>query len=208
MKKIKIMIAVSALMVILSQSADAQQGTVKLGLNYNYSIPTGSFKSDLISNNSPRGWNGEVQYYFTDKLSGGLSLGYQDFYQKYPRAIYPQNKTQDVSAVLTNSIEIIPILVKAKYFPLSAGSYLKPYVSLGAGVNIVDFKQYLGEFGSGQTNAGFDAQGGLGLIIPFNKFSSSGIDLGAKYNYAAYNRNGYHDLNSLNFHAGVVIGLK
>lgn len=206
MKKFKIILAALGIM-FMSQSVSAQKKTFKLDLNYNYSLPVGGFKSDVISNNSPRGFMGGLMYSFSDKLSAGLGFGFQDYYQKYPRALYPLGKSQQVSAVLTNSIQTTPIILKAKYYPLAA-SYLQPYVSLGAGANIIDFNQYLGEFGSSQTNVGFRGQGGLGLIIPFKKSSSSGINLGATYDYAPYNKNGYKDLSTVNFQAGVTINLK
>lgn len=206
MKKIKIILVALGIFLI-SQSATAQQGTLKLDLNYNYSLPVSGFKSDLINHNSPRGFMGGFMYYFSDQLSAGLGFGFQDYYQKYPRALYNIGKSQTVSAVLTNSIQITPVLLKAKYFPLSA-SYLKPYISIGAGANIVDFNQYLGEFNSGNTNVGFRAQGGLGLLIPFTKYSSSGINLGATYDYVPYHRSGYNDLSNINFQGGVTINLR
>ena len=206
MKKIKLLIVVLGT-IGLSHAAKAQKGTFKLDLNYNYSLPTGGFKSDLVSDNSPRGSMIGLLYSFSDKLSAGIAFGYQDFYQKYPRAIYPINKTQDISAVLTNSIQTTPVLLKAKYFPLES-SYLKPYISIGAGANVIQFDQYLGEFSSGKTNVGFRAQGGLGLLIPFSKFSSSGINLGANYDYAPYNKLGYSDLNTINFQAGITLNLR
>mgnify|MGYP001549805731 CR=1 FL=1 len=206
MKKFKIILTVLGIMFI-SQSVLTQKNAFKLDVDYNYSLLVGGFKSDIVNDNSPRGFMGSLMYAFSDKISAGLGFGFQDYYQKYPRALYPLSKTQEVSAVLTNSIQTTPVLLKAEYFPLS-GAYLKPYVSLGAGVNIIDFNQYLGEFGSSQTNTGFLAQGGLGLMIPFKKFSSSGFNVGANYNYAPYNENGYHDLNNFNFLAGVTINLK
>lgn len=206
MKKYKIVLAVLGVM-FMSQSVSAQKKTFKVDLNYNYSMPLGGFKSDVVNNNSPRGFMGDLMYSFSDKLSAGLGFGFQDYYQKYPRTLYPLGKYQQVSAVLTNSIQTTPILIKAKYSLLTA-TYLKPYVSLGAGANIIDFNQYLGEFGSSETSVGFRAQGGLGLMIPFKKTSSSGINVGATYDYAPYNKNGYHDLNNINFQAGVTINLK
>lgn len=206
MKKFKF-ILVTIGIICISRSASAQKNTLSLDLNYNYSIPTGSFKSDLISNNSPRGFMGGLMYSFSDKISAGLGFGFQDYYQKYPRELYSLGKSQQVSAVLTNSLQTIPILLQAKYYPFSEG-YLKPYVSLGAGANVVDFNQYLGEFGNSKSNVAFRAQGGVGLTIPFKKYSSSGINLGANYDYSPYNMNGYHDLNNFNFLAGVTINLK
>jgi len=206
MKKIKIL-AVMCMFMGFAFSANAQQGSLKLGLNYNYSFPVSGFKNDLISNNSPRGFMGELMYSFNNKLSGGLLFGFQDYYQKYPRTIYHLSNTQDISAVLSNSVQTTPVLLKAKYF-LTPSSYIKPYVSLAAGANLIDFKQYFGEFGSSSTSVGFHAQGGAGVLIPFKKTSTSGINIGGSYDYAPYKKNGYKDLSSVNLQAGVVIELR
>ncbi|MEO9021643.1 MAG: outer membrane beta-barrel protein [Ginsengibacter sp.] len=206
MKTIKIMVAALGLFLI-SQSATAQKKNLKLDLNYNYSMPVSGFNSDLVRDHSPRGFMAALMYPFNDKLSAGLELGFQDYYQKYPRQLYTIGKSQNVSAVLSNSIQTTPVLLKAKYFPLTT-LFLKPYLSVGAGANIVDFKQYLGQFGSGQTNVNFRAQGGLGVLIPFTKVSPSGINIGATYDYAPYNRLGYKDLSTVNIQAGVTINLK
>jgi len=207
MKNIKIFIAGLSLMICFALPANAQNTQLKLDLNYNYSFPLSGFKNDLISNGSPRGFMGDLMYSFNNKLSGGLSFGFQDYYQKYPRTLYNLSKTQQISAVLTNSVQATPLLLKAKYFPQS-NSFLKPYVSVGAGANIIDFKQYYGEFGSSKTNVGFRAEAGVGVKIPFTKTSTSGINIGATYDYAPYKKNGYHDLNSVNVQAGVVLQLK
>ena len=207
MKKIKTMIAGLCIMMCFALNAHAQKRPLKLDLNYDYSIPLSGFKNDLISNGSPRGFMGGLMYSFSDQLSAGLSFGFQDYYQKYPRAIYNLNKIQQISAVISNSIQTTPVLLKATYF-LQPNTFLKPYVSLGAGANIIDFKQYYGEFGNSQSTVGFRAQGGLGLITPFKKTSTSALNLGATYDYASYKKNGYKDLNSLNIKAGVVIDLK
>ena len=206
MKNIKtVFITISAFM-LLSLAASAQKGTLQLNLNYNYGIPLGAFKSDLVNDNSPRGGRGSLMYSFSNRLSAGLESGYQDYYQKYPRQVYPLPGSEDVSAVLSNSIQTTPVLLKAKYFLLPAG-IVKPYVSVGAGGNLINFRQYLGEFGSGSTSVGFLAQGGAGIMIPFSKRGSSGVSVGASYEYALYNKNGYHNLNSMNLHAGVVLPL-
>lgn len=206
MKKFKIILAALGV-ICFSQAASAQKKSFHLDLNYNYSMPVSSFNSDIVSNNSPRGFTGGLMYSFSDQLSAGLGFGFQDYYQKYPRQLYPLGKSQEVSAVLTNSVQTSPILAQVKYYPLT-GTYLKPYISLGAGANIIDFNQYLGQFGSSKTNVEFGAQGGIGLMIPFKKYSSSGINLGANYDYSPYHVNGYHDLNNINFQAGVTFDLK
>jgi hypothetical protein len=207
MKKIKISITALCIVMCFAMPANAQKGPLTFDINYNYSFPLSGFKSDLISNGSPRGFKAGLMYSFNPHLSGGLSFGFQDYYQKYPRQIYNLSKTQQISAVLGNSIQTTPVILKAKYFP-NASSFLKPYISLGAGANIVEFKQYFGEFGDNQTNVGFLAEAGVGVKIPFKKTGTSGINVGATYDYAPYKKNGYKDLNSVNLQAGIVIELK
>jgi hypothetical protein len=207
MKKIKIIVIAISFLSFISLPASAQKGTLKLDLNYNYSIPVSGFKTDLISNTSPRGFRGGIMYAFSNKLEAGLSFGYQDYYQKYPRSIYALSKTQDVSAVLSNSIQTTPFLLKARYFPLNINT-VKPYISVGAGTNLVDFKQYLGEFGSSQTSVQFLAQGGIGIMIPIGRLKTSGINVGAIYDYTPYKKFGYNNLNNVNLQAGIAFQLK
>lgn len=207
MKNIKKILASLVIMLSFSLAAAAQNKPLNLDLNYNYSIPTGNFKNDLVSKSSPRGFMGSLMYPLSNNWSVGLAYGFQDYYQKYPRTLYHLSGTQDISAVLSNSIQTTPILIKAKYFP-GAPTFLKPYISLAAGANIIDYKQYYGEFGSSQSNFGFRAEGGLGLLIPFTKTGSSGINIGATYDYAPYHKNGLTDLNSVNLQAGILLQLR
>lgn len=207
MKNIKKIIASLLVLMWFYLPATAQNNPLNLTFNYNYSMPSGHFKNDLVSNHSPRGFSAGLLYPFSNNLSVGLAFGFQDYYQKYPRALYHLSNTQDISAVLSNSIQTIPILIKAKYFP-TLSSALKPYISLAAGGNIIDNKQYYGEFGSSQSNFGFRAEGGLGLLVPFNKTGTSGINIAANYAYAPYHKMGFTDLNSINLQAGIQFHLR
>ena len=189
--------------------ANAQKGQLKLNLDYSYSLPFGSFKNDLISNASPRGVNGALMYGITNKWSAGLQLGFQDFYQKYPRDVYTTGNHETTSAVLSNSIKVMPVLAKAMFSPLADNkAFIKPYISLATGISIVDFSQYLGEFSSTSNSAGFTVHGSAGIMVPFKKNGASGFNLGAGYNYIAYKKFGYSNLNNLVFNAGVHFPLK
>ena len=202
MKKYMIISCLMIAGILFTQSLLAQKNPLTVELNYNYSVPLSGFKSDLISNNSPRGFTGSIMYPFTNKLAGGLQFGFQDYYQKYSRALYHTGPSQDISAVVSNSIQITPIILKAKFYPLT-DSYVRPYISAGAGGNLISFKQYFGEFGNTQTNFGFVAEGGAGIMIPFKKMSTSGFYICGTYDYAPYKKNGYRDLNSVNIQAGI-----
>jgi len=189
--------------------ANAQKGEWKLSLNYNYSMPLGSFKSDIIDKSSPLGFSGSFMYGLSDKFSLGIYGGYQDYYQKFPRAVYQTDNHEVTSAVLSNSVQTMPILLKAGFSPLAAThAPVRPYVALGAGVSIIDFTQYLGEFGGTNSSAGFTAQGSAGIKIPFGKFSKSGVNIGADYNYISYSKFGYNNLNNVSLHAGVYFPLR
>ena len=210
MKKLSIGLSAIALLFIVSDSTAQTVNNWKFKLGYNVSAPLGSFKNDYISNSSFRGGVGEISYAFNPKFSLGLASGYQDYYQKYGREVYHTQGNEYISAVISNSMQITPIMLKGTFSPTGqVNSFIKPYVSLGAGVNFVNYKQYLGEFPSGEASGNFAAQAGAGFMIPFKKAdNSTGINIGATYNYAPYSKFGIDNLNTVGINAGVVINLK
>jgi len=205
---IKSILSFFVLILTVSQ-LNAQKGEVKMNLQYSYALPTGSFKNDVISNGSSRGFTGDILYNINTKVSIGLGLGFQDFYQKYPRALYSTGDKEVTSAVLSNSVQVIPVLAKAEFYPLGdKQTVIQPYISAGAGLGITNFTQYLGEFGGSDNTGGFMLQGGAGITLPFGKFSKAGARLGANYNMVSYNHNGFSNFNNINFQAGLFFPLK
>jgi hypothetical protein len=101
--------------ILFVSQLNAQRGEVKMNIQYSYALPVGSFKSDVVNNGSPRGVTGDILYNVNNKLSVGLGLGFQDFYQKYPRALYNTGDKEVTSAVLSNSVQIIPLLAKQSF---------------------------------------------------------------------------------------------
>jgi len=198
------------LAIPFASSVNAQdKGEAIMHLNYSYGIPLGSFKNDIVGNNSPRGASGDIMFSLSKKFSLGFASGYQDFYQKYPRGTYKLNDGSDISAVISNSVQTIPLLAKGMYKPLGDKySFVQPYVSLGTGISFVNFRQYLGEFGNATNSVSFQAQAGAGIEIPFGRLSNSGLQIGAVYNYIPYTKNGYNNLNNLAIQAGVHFPLR
>jgi len=205
MKTIQL-IAICALFFLFVNKTHAQNGNVTMKLNYSAAIPTGEFKS-FVGNTSFRGAGGEVMYHFNKKFSLGGAAGFQDFYQRYPRALYKLDDGSDISAVVTNSLQTTPILVKAQYNFLE-NSTVQPYVALGVGGNVVKYSQYHGEFADSKTSFGFAAVPEAGLFVPFRKQSSSGFNIGAAYNIMPYNYGDLKNLNSLGIKAGVSFMLR
>ena len=195
--------------ILLVSQLNAQTGQVKMDIQYSYALPSGSFKNDVINNGSPRGVTGDILYNLNNKLSLGLGLGFQDFYQKYPRDLYKTGNNETTSAVVSNSVQIMPVLAKAELYPLGGKkSHIQPYITAGAGIGITSFTQYLGEFGGTDNSASFMLQGGAGVIVPFSERGTSGFKIGADYNMVSYNRNGFNNFNNINFQAGVFFPLK
>jgi hypothetical protein len=206
-KRILIMIVTFAA-GLFSVSAFAQD-KLKMEIGYNVSAPLGSFKSNYISNTSFRGVTGEISYAVSPKFSLGLHAGYQSYYQKYGRQLYKTNENETISAVVTNTMEVLPFMVRGTYFPKGGSAAIQPYVSAGAGVNLINYSQYYGQFADNQASFPIGAQAGAGVLIPFgNKLNQSGIKLGATYNFASYNKNNISNINTVGVHAGVVFALR
>jgi hypothetical protein len=201
MKKIKY-IAVALALMCCSGLYAQNKGLVTLKLNYTAGVPMGSFK-DAIGNTSWKGFGAELMYHVNDAFSVGLETGSQEFYQKNPRQLYKAADGSDISAVLSNSITTVPILLRGQYNFLQHQA-VQPYVAVAAGGNIVAFNQYAGSFSNdAKTRFGFAARPEAGVYIPFGKYSHAGFTLGAGYNIMPFNYAGISNLNNLTVRAGI-----
>lgn len=184
----------------------AQQQKLTMNINYAVNTPVGNFKSDFVSKTSFRGWNANILYGVTDRLSLGLEAGFADYYQKYPRKVY-DTKGGNISAVLTHSIQTVPVMIKGRYNLAPAG-IVQPYIGLGAGGNFVSYNQYLGEFASGKSGIYFAASPEAGIMVPFSRHGATAFTAGARYNFMPYKYGDAKDLNNWGVYAGVKFPLK
>lgn len=205
MKARKIIFSLPVLLLSFS-AVQAQKGLTKATIQYNLGLPTGSFKN-TVSETSARGFKADVLYGINDKLSIGLGTGFQDFYQKDPRQVYKLSDGSDVSAVMTNSIQTIPVLATAKY-NFTPGAAVQPYAALGVGGNLISYSQLLGEFGDQQAAFRFAARPEAGVYVPFKKGGQSGLTVGATYNVMPFNEIGIGNLNHIGVQAGISIPLR
>jgi len=200
MKKIKYLIV--GLSLLIGAGAFAQDYGLTLKLNYSVAVPLGAGR-DLINKTSYQGFGAEMMYHINRNWAVGLESGSQSFYQKYPRQLYKAADGSDLSAVISNSVDMVPILLKAQY-NLMPGATIQPYVALGAGGNIISYHQYAGEFSNdSKTKFGFAARPEAGIYVPFRKGSSAGFSLGAGYNYVPFNYNGLNNLDNITARVGV-----
>ncbi len=208
MKKIQSLIYILAACCIANSARAQQEGTLQLRIDYSAGIPLGSFKSDVVNQTSWRGYNADLLYGITDKWAVGISTGFQDFYQKYPRQVYKGSDGSDISTVLSNSIQTVPIEAKGQYTFVPGIHTIKPYVALGVGGNFITYRQYLGEYESGKNQFGFVATPELGVNILLGRFSGIGMNIAAGYNYMPFNYAGIDNLGNLGVKAGINVPLR
>lgn len=201
--KLYIVLAVGLLATIAVQ---AQDNRLKLNVNYNVGIPSGSFQ-DYVGNTSYRGWTGNVTYDLNNHIAIGLGAGYQDFYEKHPRTMYKLSDGGDISAVVSYSIQTIPALAMVRY-NITPGSSVQPYIGVGAGGNFVMFNQYLGEFNNSQSKVKFAARPEAGVFIPFRKAGQTGVNINGVYNYMPFNEYGIDNLSNWGVGVGLSFPLK
>jgi opacity protein-like surface antigen len=201
MKTLRILIG----FLLLNTTTLAQEGSLRLNMNYTVASPSGSFK-DYIEETSWRGWTANLLYGINDKISVGLGLGFHDFYQKYPRAVYDLQEGGEISAVLTNSLQTIPVLASIQY-RFTPNAAVQPYIGAGIGGNFIIYNQYIGEFSNATSDFGFAVRPEAGVYIPVGK-RDFGINLNGIYNYMPFSKHGLDNINSWGVGAGVRFNLR
>lgn len=190
----------------ISFSVAAQQ-KFSLALNYNVAMPLSASFKDYVSKTSFRGFQGAILYRLNDDFRIGLQGSYSDFYEKFGRRVYKATDGADISAVLSNTLQSIPVLIKGEYTILKTG-LVRPYIGLGAGINLVNFDQYYGEFQYSKYSTKAAFSGDLGVLIPFGTNSQYGARISTSYNLTPFNEEGIKTIDSWNVQAGIVIPLK
>lgn len=201
MKRIKIALITMIAFSLGAIHASAQRGEVRMIASVAGATPLGDFK-DVVDKTSVRGADVNILYGLNEKFSLGLNIGFQDFYQKFPRALYKLSDGSDISAVITNSVQTLPLLATARY-NFMPEARVQPYATAGAGAAFVTNKQYLGEYPNENNKFSFAAKPGIGVYIPFRKQGQVGLNLGVNYHYIAYKEAGISNLSYLGFTVGI-----
>ncbi len=189
-------------LLLVNSRIHAQQQTGILGIDYRYSLPLGS-SQEMLGRHSANGIGASLLFPLNGQWYLGGETGFQDYYIKYPRDVYNIDKDNQISAVLTNSVQVLPLMLKGVYAPSLGHSAVKPYLSLAAGAAMVSSSQFLGEFGNyGSDNIRFMARGGVGVAVPLGRKQSYGLNAGADYSYLPYHLYGQDNLDSWGLHAG------
>ena len=203
MKRIIILTVIVTSLGICSAEA---QDRLLFKVGYNTGMPVGSFKN-YIGKNSFRGYRGELLFPVSEQVKVGLGVSFNDFYEKLPRQQY-QTSDGILSAVVSNSIQTTPIMIKGEY-ELTKNGWIRPYAGLGAGFNLITYARYFGEFGDKKSAFKPAVGAEAGINIPFNKETrASGINLGGHFNYLPFKYNELTNLNNWGVHLAAYFPLR
>lgn len=144
-------------------------------------IPMGQFASNYIDKTSLENYSIGLEWILQSPVSVGAELGYSYFSQRLPRAIYEING-QDVSAVQTRTISLIPLQGTVSYNIGTPNSPIRPYAQVSLGGTMADYSLYYGSLATQEQSIKFSYGGALGTKILFKKDGSLGADLRIKYN--------------------------
>lgn len=203
MKKIKNWLLIFA-GCITAQAVSAQsRPPLSIDLNYSIAQPFGSVK-DYANKTSFRGWSAGLSYMLNDRLSVGVRSGFQDFYERLPRAVYP-DKQGDVSAVQSRTLQVIPLQATVGYAFTPATSTVIPYGVLGIGAANMNYEKYWGEFVDKKNSWQFMVSPEVGINVPFGRYSPVMFNANVRYNYAPYKFNEITSFNSIQGNIGIKV---
>lgn len=192
------------LLALLAGLGANAQNEVQFNANYNINFPSGHDFRNMVKHPAYKGFTAGFSYAFDSCLRAGISVGYNDYYQKYPRQVYSNGPGSDISAVISNSIQQVPLLATIDYSILRRGT-IRPYIGGGVGINFITLDQYLGEFDNPVNSTKFALRGEAGITIPLSHWRSTAIRIGGSYNYAPYHKYGIDNLDNWGVHAGITI---
>jgi len=194
-------------LVAITATGALAQHTLQFNFNYNVNFPASNDFKALVDKPAFKGFTAGIAYPFGEQLRVGLSFGYNDYYQKYPRQVYSNGPGSDISAVLSNSVQQMPLLATVDYTILKDG-FIRPYIGAGVGINFISFDQYLGEFDNPRDFTRLAARGEAGILIPLSNYSPTALRIGGSYNYAPFKEYGFSNLNNWGIHAGISVPLR
>ncbi len=152
-------------------------------INYNLGWGVGSFK-DFISKISYRGFSMDARWFVTDKIALGGMLGWNGFYEKYPRRTYEFDGGA-VTGVVQATYYNFTMSVSGFYYPMPE-ALVKPYLGFGIGPVYQTVDVQIGRFYSEEKNWQFYMAPEAGVFIGFGEDSDVGANLGIRYNYVTY----------------------
>lgn len=149
------------------------------------SFPMGALASQYIDKTTLENYSIAVDWILQRPISVGLEIGHTYFSKKIPRVVYSIN-SQDVSAVQTRTINLLPIQGFINSYLGNPSATIRPYFHLAVGVNLIEYSLYYGNLANQQQSAKFTYGVGVGSKILFKRDGSIGADIRFKHNHTPF----------------------
>jgi opacity protein-like surface antigen len=141
-----------------------------------------SSTNDFISQTSFRGFAIEGRGYVSDRFLVGGRAAWNTFYEDNGFITEPILENATIYGYNRRYLNAIPLMVTAHY-EFGRGMVL-PYAGIGLGTYYIETRDYLGIYYVREKAWHFGVYPEVGIVIPFGS-SNSGVNINAKYNYAA-----------------------
>jgi hypothetical protein len=177
MKKIRILIALSALLL----SANGFGQFAYTDVTYDMSVPLGN-TSDFISKTSFRGMTLRVGRFVTDDLAVDVRFSWNTFYEAKDFETYTSDDgTTSVTGKQFKYINSFPLTAGARYV-LNSSSEFSPYFAGGLGAYKINERVDMGIYYNEDKIWHFGLYPEIGFIYDFSY--SVGLNVYARYDYA------------------------
>jgi len=159
---------------------------------------------DFIESVNFRGISFDGRYFINENVTVGGFVSWNALYDKLknlpPIEFEDDGLVGHVSGTQVHYLNVFPILANMHYF-FDADGKIKPYAGIGLGGVYVEQRNDIGFRSFNSDSFGFAAQPEIGVFIPFNSYSGTGINLAVRYLYGS-SAGELKSLSMLNFAIG------
>ena len=163
--------------------------TFNISARYGVAFPMGG-QQGYISRVSPTNLAIDGEWLFPKQFSIGLKTGYQYSNQRFDRQIYSYpdgNSGQDISAVQTRTLSVIPAMVSLSYYFADNAAAIRPYVQFAGGGAFVNYTNYFGPLADKQTGFKGAIAPAIGLKYYGRREQGLGAEIQAQYQNVFFN---------------------
>ncbi|SFE21884.1 porin family protein [Spirosoma endophyticum] len=163
--------------------------TFNISARYGVAFPMGG-QQGYIDRVSPTNLVLDGEWLFPKQFSIGLKTGYQYSNQRLGRQVYSSmdgNSGQDISAVQTRTLSIIPAMVSLSYYFADNAAAIRPYVQFAGGGAFVNYTNYFGPLADKETGFKGAIAPAIGLKYYGRREQGLGVEVQAQYQNVFFN---------------------
>ncbi|QIP17118.1 hypothetical protein G8759_33020 [Spirosoma aureum] len=163
--------------------------TFNIAARYGVSLPMGGQKG-YIDRVSPTNFALEGEWLFPQRFSLGIKTGYQYTQQRLGRQVISyssDNSGQDISAVQTRTLSIIPAMASLSYYFADNTAAVRPYVQFAGGGAFVDYTNYFGTLADQKSGFKGAIAPAIGLKYYGKREQGLGAEIQAQYQNVFFN---------------------